>query len=114
MRPAYQAIKSVMAKNLPEYSWEIIVVNDGSPDNSAQFLVELSSHDTKCGVVELSRNFDKEIALSAGVNYASGTFTFTDVPSGSLAGAADEIIELKLKDKLFVNVQHKLQNVCIH
>ena len=72
MRPAYQAIQSVMEKQLPDYSWEIIFVDDGSPDNSAQILVELSSQDTKCGVVELSRNFGKEIALSAGVNYASG------------------------------------------
>jgi len=72
LRPAYQAIKSVMEKQLSDYSWEIIFVDDGSPDNSAQLLAELSSEDPKCGVVELSRNFGKEIALSAGVNYASG------------------------------------------
>lgn len=62
----------MMAKNLPEYNWEIVFVDDGSPDNSAEFLVELCRLDNKCGVVELSRNFGKEIALSAGVNYAAG------------------------------------------
>ena len=72
MRPTYQAIKSMMVNKLPEYNWEIVFVDDGSPDNSAEFLMELCSQDTKCGVVELSRNFGKEIALSAGVNYASG------------------------------------------
>ena len=35
-------------------------------------MMELCSQDTKCSLVELSRNFGKEIALSAGVNYASG------------------------------------------
>ena len=70
--PAYEAIKSIVEKQLPNYSWEIIFVDDGSTDKSAQLLAELSSQDTKCKVVELSRNFGKEIALSAGVNYASG------------------------------------------
>ena len=59
LRPAYQAIKSVMEKKLPDYNWEISFVDDGSPDNSAEFLMELCSQDTKCGVVELSRNFGK-------------------------------------------------------
>ena len=72
LRPAYQAIQSVMEKHIPDYGWEIIFVNDGSPDHSAQVLEELSCQDTKCRVVELSRNFGKEIALSAGVDYASG------------------------------------------
>ena len=62
----------MMAENLPEYNWEIIFVDDGSSDNSVEFLMELCNKDRKCGVVELSRNFGKEIALSAGVNYASG------------------------------------------
>ena len=62
----------MMAKNLSEYDWEIVFVDDGSPDNSAELLTELCRQDKKCGVVELSRNFGKEIALSAGVNYAAG------------------------------------------
>ena len=62
----------MMAENLPEYNWEIIFVDDGSSDNSVEFMMELCSQDTKCSMVELSRNFGKEIALSAGVNYASG------------------------------------------
>ena len=62
----------MMAKNLSEYDWEIVFVDDGSPDNSAEFLMELCRQDKKCRVVELSRNFGKEIALSAGVNYAAG------------------------------------------
>ena len=72
LRPLYQAIQSVMEKRLPDYVWEIIFVDDGSPDQSGQVLVELSAQDENCKAVELSRNFGKEIALSAGVDYASG------------------------------------------
>ena len=72
MRPAYQAILSVMEKRLPDYRWEIILVDDGSVDQSAQVLHELSTQDENFRVIELSRNFGKEIALSAGLFYASG------------------------------------------
>ena len=72
LRLVYQAIHSVMEKHIPDYGWEIIFVDDGSLDHSSQVLEELSLQDTKCRVVELSRNFGKEIALSAGVEHASG------------------------------------------
>ena len=72
LRPLSQAIQSVMEKRLPDYVWEIIFVDDGSPDQSGQVLDELSAQDENCKAVELSRNFGKEIALSAGVDYASG------------------------------------------
>ena len=61
-----------METQLLGYRWEIIFVDDGSPDQSAQVLDELSAKDEKCRVIELSRNFGKEIALSAGVGFASG------------------------------------------
>ena len=61
-----------METQLSDYSWEIIFVDDGSPDQSAQVFDELSAKDEKCRVIELSRNFGKEIALSAGVDFASG------------------------------------------
>ena len=72
LRPLSQAIQSVMEKWLPDYVWEIIFVDDGSSDQSGQVLDELSAQDENCKAVELSRNFGKEIALSAGVDYASG------------------------------------------
>ncbi|MGY8787923.1 MAG: glycosyltransferase, partial [Fidelibacterota bacterium] len=41
LRPAYQAIQSVMEKRIPDYRWEIIFVDDGSEDKSAEVLDEL-------------------------------------------------------------------------
>lgn len=57
--------------------WEIICVNDGSRDDSISFLVSLHQQDPRIKVVDLSRNFGKEVALSAGINYISGDAIIT-------------------------------------
>ncbi len=51
---------------------EIIYVNDGSKDATADILRELKRGDTRVAIVDLSRNFGKEIAMTAGLDYASG------------------------------------------
>lgn len=52
--------------------WEYVFVNDGSPDNSMRVLKNLASQDERVKVLDFSRNFGKEIALTAGVHSASG------------------------------------------
>jgi dolichol-phosphate mannosyltransferase len=47
-----------------------VFVNDGSPDDSIAILEELALGDKRVKVVDLSRNFGKEIALTAGVHEA--------------------------------------------
>ena len=61
-----------MEEYINGYEWEVIFVNDGSTDRSGEILEELSAEDSCCRVIELSKNFGKEIALSAGADYASG------------------------------------------
>jgi glycosyltransferase involved in cell wall biosynthesis len=51
---------------------EIIYVNDGSSDGTAQALQELKASDERVARVDLSRNFGKEIALTAGLDHATG------------------------------------------
>jgi glycosyltransferase involved in cell wall biosynthesis len=53
-------------------SAEIIFIDDGSRDNSAALLRALATHDPRVLVLGLSRNFGKEIAVSAGIDYAHG------------------------------------------
>lgn len=53
-------------------SWNVIYVNDGSKDSTLSRLVELHANDVHVAVVNLSRNFGKEIALTAGLDIASG------------------------------------------
>lgn len=51
---------------------EILFVNDGSRDNTLMALRAAASHDSRIKVIDLSRNFGKEAALSAGLDFATG------------------------------------------
>ena len=52
--------------------FEIVFVNDGSSDNSLGHLLDRSARDRRVKVVNLSRNFGKEAALTAGIDHAQG------------------------------------------
>jgi polyisoprenyl-phosphate glycosyltransferase len=53
-------------------SWEVIYVNDGSTDGTLSVIEALSRADDRVAVVSLSRNFGKEIAITAGLDHAAG------------------------------------------
>jgi dolichol-phosphate mannosyltransferase len=56
-------------------SYEIIYVNDGSKDTTLHLLTQIASDNKHIKVVNLSRNFGKEIATTAGINVATGDAT---------------------------------------
>ncbi|MGF6240997.1 glycosyltransferase involved in cell wall biosynthesis [Paraburkholderia sp. GAS38] len=64
VRLALEAIESV--------DYEIVCVNDGSKDDTLLKLIEAARHDSKIHIIDLSRNFGKEAALTAGLNEALG------------------------------------------
>ncbi|MFO1132045.1 MAG: glycosyltransferase family 2 protein [Hyphomicrobiales bacterium] len=57
---------------LTEISTELVFVNDGSTDNSLDVLLALKAPPFRIKVVDLSRNFGKEAALTAGLQNAGG------------------------------------------
>jgi glycosyltransferase involved in cell wall biosynthesis len=52
--------------------WEVVYVNDGSRDASLEVLRSLQRGDPHVALINLSRNFGKEIALTAGLEHATG------------------------------------------
>ena len=52
--------------------FELVLVNDGSTDSSYRTLRELHEHDPRVRVIDFSRNFGHQIAISAGLDHARG------------------------------------------
>lgn len=69
---AFHAAVSEVARLMPTLEFEFLFVDDGSRDDTLAHLVQLAAADRRVRVVELSRNFGKEAALSAGLDFATG------------------------------------------
>lgn len=66
----YQRLTSVFHKIGVDY--EIIFVNDRSPDNAAEVLAQLAAEDKKVVVINHTRNFGSQSAFTSGMNIATG------------------------------------------
>lgn len=60
----------LVTNTMPDIDWQYVLVNDGSTDNSWGLIKKLTNESFKVTGIDLSRNFGKEIALTAGVHYA--------------------------------------------
>ena len=67
----YERLKNIM-DNLSSYRFEVLLVNDGSKDNTLAVMKELRNIDNRICYLNLSRNFGKETAMIAGLDYAKG------------------------------------------
>ncbi|KEI43535.1 glycosyltransferase family 2 protein [Saccharopolyspora rectivirgula] len=56
----------------PEFAYEFIYVNDGSSDRTLEILQDLAKNDPRVQVVDFSRNFGHQIAITAGLDHATG------------------------------------------
>lgn len=70
----YDKMKEVMAL-LPELSFEIIIVDDGSTDGTLETAKQLAKSYDRIRYISFSRNFGKEAAMYAGLKNASGKYT---------------------------------------
>jgi dolichol-phosphate mannosyltransferase len=55
-----------------DYEFELVLVNDGSTDRTAELLDQMAATDRRVRVVHLSRNFGHQAALTAGLEHAAG------------------------------------------
>jgi polyisoprenyl-phosphate glycosyltransferase len=67
----YNRLKDVI-NQIHYYEFEVLFVNDGSKDNTIEIIKSLRNSDKQVSYINLSRNFGKEIAMIAGLDYASG------------------------------------------
>jgi glycosyltransferase involved in cell wall biosynthesis len=53
-------------------SWEMVCINDGSRDRSVEMLLDLHRTDPRIKLLDFSRNFGHQLAITAGLDYAEG------------------------------------------
>jgi polyisoprenyl-phosphate glycosyltransferase len=68
----HRRVSAVLVALSADLDAEVVYVNDGSTDTSMDILVHLHQSTSHVTVVDLSRNFGKEVATSAGLDHASG------------------------------------------
>jgi glycosyltransferase involved in cell wall biosynthesis len=71
MRETHRRMVGVLG-GLPDLDYELIYVDDGSRDRTAQILKELQRGHERVRVIRLSRNFGHQIAVTAGLESAAG------------------------------------------
>jgi len=70
LRELYERVKKSAESIFPDF--ELILVNDASPDNSWRNIVSLCSEDPRVKGINLSRNFGQHYAIIAGLTYVTG------------------------------------------
>lgn len=66
----YEEVSKIIAQLNGDYSTEIVFVDDGSSDNTLELIKGLALRDPMVKYISFSRNFGKEAAMLAGMNYA--------------------------------------------
>lgn len=99
--PCYRSSKTIekvvdeiraVFKNQNKYEYEIVLINDGSPDNTFEVIRTICENDNNIIGVNLSRNFGQASAKMTGIQYADGDIIVYMDDDGQ--HPADGIIEL--------------------
>lgn len=75
IKPLYDAVTQSMAEL--NYSYELILVDDGSKDNTLNTMVEIAKTDSRLKVVKLKKNYGQTTGLHAGFKNAIGNYIVT-------------------------------------
>lgn len=71
IKPLHSALCQLFESE-PKYEWEVLMINDGSQDNTLTEIKHLRTEDKRICYIDLSRNFGKENAMLAGFDHVSG------------------------------------------
>ena len=102
-------IRSAML-GLPQYDYEVILVNDGSPDSTFEAISALANSDCHVTAIDLARNFGQQSAIMAGLSHSAGDFVVCLDDDGQTP--ADEVGKLLSKleedyDVVYASYEHK-------
>lgn len=86
----HQRVQAVLLQL--QVDFELILVNDGSPDNAWSVITDLAAHDTRVIGLQLTRNFGQHYAIIAGLQHAQGDWVV--VMDGDLQDQPEEIAKL--------------------
>ena len=67
----YERLTKII-NEIKNYEFEVLFINDGSKDKTPDIIKEMREYDKRFCYVNLSRNFGKEVAMIAGLDYAKG------------------------------------------
>ncbi|MBL4307084.1 glycosyltransferase family 2 protein [Vibrio fluvialis] len=67
-----ERVNSVMEKVSDRFDLEVICINDGSRDGTLKELIQVKKDNSHMKIVDFSRNFGKEAAITAGLDFATG------------------------------------------
>lgn len=68
----FERLEEVIQPLRSKYDFDIICINDGSKDQTLEEILRCKGHRNDIKVVDFSRNFGKEAAITAGVDFAEG------------------------------------------
>ena len=105
-------IEKTMAA-LPRYTWELVLVNDCSPDGTFRVIRELAEQDARITAVDLAKNFGQHAALMCGMRHTDGDVVVCLDDDGQTP--ADEVGKLLEKidegyDVVYASYQVKQEN----
>ena len=133
LEPLHEAIVSAMEG----YAYEILLVNDGSKDNSAAVLDRLAARDPRVRIIHFVRNYGQTAALTAGIRHATSPVLVTldadlqndpaDIPSmlamlnedvdvvcGWRKNRQDDFMTRTLPSRIANGLISRLSNVYLH
>lgn len=73
-RKCFQYFTGKLSNNLKNINWNVIFINDGSNDNTLEVIKKLKNSYGNVKYISFSRNFGKESAIYAGLDYSTGDY----------------------------------------
>ena len=97
-------------QGLPQYAYEVILVNDGSPDNTFETIRALANSDCHVTAIDLARNFGQQSAIMSGLSHSSGDYVVCLDDDGQTPASEVGKLLQKLEegyDVVYASYEHK-------